>query len=202
MKKRISGVNQNGNLNNSNNPIKPNSPIKTDNIQTPSFNQISQEKQKDRDIILKTKYSASLKSSAENFLIDLFEKIPTLNDFDNVDIEIPISVAMAIISNISWHQPTEAQVEYDFTRECIDNGLYAFQLIDEVVLDDIEGDSSNDDKNEGSNEDIEDVEEDSNDNSKDDGNSISNENSEDKKENNSKDDGNSISNENSEDKKE
>ena len=185
MKKRISGVSQNGNINNSNNsnnPIKPNTPLKTDNIQTPSFNPINQEKQKDRDIILKTKYSASLKSSAENFLIDLFEKIPTLNDFDNVDIEIPISVAMAIISNISWHQPTEAQVEYDFTRECIDNGLTTFQLIDEDTLGDIEEDSSNDDKSFDSNEEIEDVEEDdSNDNSKDGGNSISNENSEDKK---------------------
>lgn len=145
MKKRISGVNQNGNINNSNNPLKPNSPLKTDNIQTPIFSQINQEKQKDRDIILKTKYSASLKSSAENFLIDLFEKISTLNDFDNVDIEIPISAAMAIISNISWHQPTEAQVEYDFTRECMDNGLYTIQMIDDIGLDDIEDDDIKDD---------------------------------------------------------
>ena len=166
MKKRISGVNQNGNINNSNNPLKPNSPLKTDNIQTPIFSQINQEKQKDRDIILKTKYSAALKSSAENFLIDLFEKISTLNDFDNVDIEIPISAAMAIISNISWHQPTEAQVEYDFTRECMDNGLYSIQMIDDIGLDDIEDDDIKDeegnldgvenadiDKNEGNDED-------------------------------------------------
>lgn len=166
MKKRISGVNQNGNINNSNNPLKPNSPLKTDNIQTPIFSQINQEKQKDRDIILKTKYSAALKSSAENFLIDLFEKISTLNDFDNVDIEIPISAAMAIISNISWHQPTEAQVEYDFTRECMDNGLYSIQTIDDIGLDDIEDDDIKDeegnldgvenadiDKNEGNDED-------------------------------------------------
>ena len=91
-----------------------------------------------------------MKSSAENFLIDLFEKISTLNDFDNVDIEIPISAAMAIISNISWHQPTEAQVEYDFTRECMDNGLYAIQVLgdDDLNIDDekIKTDENNIDK--------------------------------------------------------
>jgi len=135
MKKRITGINQNGNLNNSNNSAKPNSFTKTENIQASIFSQINQEKQKNRDIILKSKYSAALKSSAENFLIDLFEKISTLNDFDNVDIEIPISAAMAIISNISWHQPTEAQVEYDFTRECMDNGLYAIQVLGDGDLD-------------------------------------------------------------------
>lgn len=158
MKKRISGVNQNGNINNSNNPLKPNSPLKTDNIQTPIFSQINQEKQKDRDIILKTKYSAALKSSAENFLIDLFEKISTLNDFDNVDIEIPISAAMAIISNISWHQPTEAQVEYDFTRECMDNGLYTLQMIDDIHLDDMEEDDIKDEERDLDNEDNVDAE--------------------------------------------
>lgn len=137
MKKHIGNVNSNNNLNNENGSNKSNNPSKRDNmanLQPPiTINQFNQDvKKKDRDIILKTKYSAALKSSAENFLIDLFEKISTLNDFDNVDIEIPISVAMAIISNISWHQPTEAQVEYDFTRECMDNGLYNIQLVDDI----------------------------------------------------------------------
>jgi hypothetical protein len=135
MKKRITGVNQNNNLNSS---MKPNCSLKTDNMQNPILSQINQEKPKDRDIILKTKYSASLKSSAENFLIDLFEKMSTLNDFDNVDIEIPISAAMAIISNISWHQPTEAQVEYHFTRECMDNGLYTIQIMNDDILSELE----------------------------------------------------------------
>lgn len=164
MKKRITGINQNGNLNNSNNPAKPNAFSKTENIQASIFSQINQEKQKNRDIILKSKYSAALKSSAENFLIDLFEKISTLNDFDNVDIEIPISAAMAIISNISWHQPTEAQVEYDFTRECMDNGLYAIQVLgdDDLNIEDekIKVDENNIDKEEGEDkEDGEDKEE-------------------------------------------
>lgn len=164
MKKRITGINQNGNLNNSNNPTKPNPLPKTENIQTSIFNQINQEKQKNRDIILKSKYSAALKSSAENFLIDLFEKISTLNDFDNVDIEIPISAAMAIISNISWHQPTEAQVEYDFTRECMDNGLYAIQVLgdDDLNIEDEKikiDDNNTDDENNTDKEDGEGKEE-------------------------------------------
>lgn len=117
---------------------------------------------KERDIILKTKYSATLKSSAENFLVDLFEKISTINNYENVNLEVPISAAMAIITNTSWHQPTEAQIEYDFTRECIDNGIYTaaqledfdFELEDEEdeedeeTTEDVENDDSEEEKGE------------------------------------------------------
>ena len=68
---------------------------------------------------------------ASFFLVDLFEKISTINNYENVNLEVPISAAMAIITNTSWHQPTEAQIEYDFTRECIDKGIYEFGQIDE-----------------------------------------------------------------------
>ena len=90
---------------------------------------------KDRDVILKTKYSGTLKSSAENFLVDLFEKISTMNNYENVDLEVPISAAMAIITDTSWHQPTEAQIEYDFTRECIDKGIYTVGQLEDLDYD-------------------------------------------------------------------
>jgi hypothetical protein len=90
---------------------------------------------KDRDVILKTKYSGTLKSSAENFLVDLFEKISTINNYENVDLEVPISAAMAIITDTSWHQPTEAQIEYDFTRECIDKGIYTVGQLEDLDYD-------------------------------------------------------------------
>jgi Ser-tRNA(Ala) deacylase AlaX len=95
-------------------------------------------KLKERDVILKTKYSATLKSSAENFLVDLFEKISTISNYENVNLEVPISAAMAIITNTSWHQPTEAQIEYDFTRECIDKGIYDFQSVEDIDIEDEE----------------------------------------------------------------
>ena len=100
-------------------------------IKTPTLLSEKDLKMKERDVILKTKYSATLQSSAENFLVDLFEKISTINNYENVNLEVPISAAMAIITNTSWHQPTEAQIEYDFTRECIDKGIYEFGQIDE-----------------------------------------------------------------------
>lgn len=90
---------------------------------------------KDRDVILKTKYSGTLKSSAENFLVDLFEKISTINNYENVNLEVPISAAMAIITDTSWHQPTEAQIEYDFTRECIDKGIYTVGQLEDLDYD-------------------------------------------------------------------
>lgn len=104
-------------------------------IKTPNLLSERELKLKDRDIILKTNYSATLKSSAENFLVDLFEKISTINNYENVNLEVPISAAMAIITNTSWHQPTEAQIEYDFTRECIDNGIYSVAQLDELDFD-------------------------------------------------------------------
>lgn len=100
-------------------------------IKTPTLLTEKEMTMKERDVILKTKYSATLKSSAENFLVDLFEKISTINNYENVNLEVPISAAMAIITNTSWHQPTEAQIEYDFTRECIDKGIYDFNREDE-----------------------------------------------------------------------
>lgn len=100
-------------------------------IKTPNLLSEKELNIKERDIILKTKYSATLKSSAENFLVDLFEKISTINNYENVNLEVPISAAMAIITNTSWHQPTEAQIEYDFTRECIDNGIYTVAQLED-----------------------------------------------------------------------
>ena len=86
--------------------------------------------------------------------MDLFEKISTINNYENVNLEVPISAAMAIITNTSWHQPTEAQIEYDFTRECIDNGIYTvaqledfeFELEDEedIENEETDEDSAND----------------------------------------------------------
>ena len=123
-------------------------------IKTPNLLSEKDLTNKERDIILKTKYSATLKSSAENFLVDLFEKISTINNYENVNLEVPISAAMAIITNTSWHQPTEAQIEYDFTRECIDNGIYTvaqledfeFELEDEedIENEETDEDSAND----------------------------------------------------------
>jgi hypothetical protein len=122
----------NGKFNN-NDEKRSKTPIKLEgNLQKITTPKIITEKDntiKDRDIILKNKYSATLKSSAENFLVDLFEKISTMSNFENVNLEVPISAAMAIITNTSWHQPTEAQIEYDFTRECIDKGLYEFSKV-------------------------------------------------------------------------
>lgn len=112
-------------------------------IKTPTLLTEKDLKMKERDVILKTKYSATLKSSAENFLVDLFEKISTINNYENVNLEVPISAAMAIITNTSWHQPTEAQIEYDFTRECIDKGIYEFGQVDE--FDDLEDDDTMED---------------------------------------------------------
>lgn len=101
-------------------------------VKGPSLFTEKELKGKDREIILKTNYSATLKSSAENFLVDLFEKISTINNYENVNLEVPISAAMAIITNTSWHQPSEAQIEYDFTRECLDNGIYNVSPIDDM----------------------------------------------------------------------
>jgi len=129
-------------------------------IKTPNLLSEKELNIKERDIILKTKYSATLKSSAENFLVDLFEKISTINNYENVNLEVPISAAMAIITNTNWHQPTEAQIEYDFTRECIDNGIYTvaqledfdFELEDEEdieneeTIEDSENDESGEDR--------------------------------------------------------
>jgi hypothetical protein len=138
-------------------------------IKTPNLLSDKDISLKDRDVILKTKYSATLKSSAENFLVDLFEKISTISNFENVNLEVPISAAMAIITNTSWHQPTEAQIEYDFTRECIDKGIYTvsqiedmdFELEDEDYIDDLieeynenksdEDESDSDDENNNKN---------------------------------------------------
>lgn len=132
-------------------------------IKTPNLLSEKELNIKERDIILKTKYSATLKSSAENFLVDLFEKISTINNYENVNLEVPISAAMAIITNTSWHQPTEAQIEYDFTRECIDNGIYTvaqledydYELEDdedielEETIEKLENSSSKEDRGDG-----------------------------------------------------
>lgn len=107
-------------------------------IKTPNIISDKELSLQNRDIILKTKYSATLKSSAENFLVDLFEKISTINNFENVNLEVPISAAMAIITNTNWHQPSEAQIEYDFTRECIDKGIYTVAQVEEQDYNDIE----------------------------------------------------------------
>lgn len=119
-------------------------------IKTPNLLSEKELNIKERDIILKTKYSATLKSSAENFLVDLFEKISTINNYENVNLEVPISAAMAIITNTSWHQPTEAQIEYDFTRECIDNGIYTVAQLEDFDFEleeeeEIEGEQQEDD---------------------------------------------------------
>jgi hypothetical protein len=131
--------------NKGNNEKKDNSDIKIKNnfkleesikkIKTPNLLSEKDLSSQNRDIILKTKYSATLKSSAENFLVDLFEKISTINNFENVNLEVPISAAMAIITNTSWHQPTEAQIEYDFTRECIDKGIHTVVQVEESDYD-------------------------------------------------------------------
>ncbi len=81
-----------------------------------------------RDIILRTKYSGILQSAAENFIVGLFEKIGAMNSLEGVNLEVPVTAAMAIITNTSWHQPSESQMEYDFTRECIDRGLITPKL--------------------------------------------------------------------------
>ena len=139
MKKHISGLNSNNNSNNGNGNNKVNKAIKVEpaNIQSFIINQNNDKdtKLKDRDIILKTNYSATLKSSSENFLVDLFERISTMSNLEGVNLEVPISAAMAIITNTSWHQPSEAQMEYDFTRECIDKGLYSLQTLEEFEID-------------------------------------------------------------------
>lgn len=141
MKKHISGLNSNNSSNNGNGNNKPNKAIKVEpaNIQSFIINQNNDKdtKLKDRDIILKNNYSATLKSSAENFLVDLFERIATMSNLEGVNLEVPISAAMAIITNTSWHQPSEAQMEYDFTRECIDKGLYSLQTLEEFEIEDI-----------------------------------------------------------------
>ena len=58
-----------------------------------------------------------------------------MSNLEGVNLEVPISAAMAIITNTSWHQPSEAQMEYDFTRECIDKGLYSLQTLEEFEID-------------------------------------------------------------------
>ena len=60
-----------------------------------------------------------------------------MSNLEGVNLEVPISAAMAIITNTSWHQPSEAQMEYDFTRECIDKGLYSLQTLEEFEIEDI-----------------------------------------------------------------
>ncbi len=138
-------------------------------IKTPNLLSDKDLSLKDRDVILKTKYSATLKSSAENFLVDLFEKISTMSNFENVNLEVPISAAMAIITNTSWHQPTEAQIEYDFTRECIDKGIYTTAQIDDMDYELEEDDYIDDfieepleDKVDGGKNDLDDEEDDKN----------------------------------------
>ena len=128
---------------------------KLQKLKTPNLLSEKDLKLKDRDIILKSSYSATLKSSAENFLVDLFEKIASINNYENVNLEVPISAAMAIITNTSWHQPSEAQIEYDFTRECIDKGIYPdsdienidFELEETEEIEDNDDDSPNNNLN-------------------------------------------------------
>jgi hypothetical protein len=143
MKKNISGINSNNNLspNSENKGIKPNKHtiVEPNSVQSFLTNQDKDIKLQDRDLILKNNYSATLKSSAENFLVDLFEKISSTTNLEGINLEVPISAAMAIIGNISWHQPSEAQMQYDFTRECIDKGIYTLQPLDGIEMEDIGG---------------------------------------------------------------
>lgn len=159
MKKNISGINSNNlNPNNDNKGIKPNKNIvvEPNNLQTFLTNQNGENdtRLQDRDLILKNNYSATLKSSAENFLVDLFEKISATPNLDGINLEVPISAAMAIIGNISWHQPSEAQMQYDFTRECIDKGIYNLQMMDDFEIDESDETSEDGDINENGNQEI------------------------------------------------
>jgi hypothetical protein len=158
MKKHINGLNSNNNANNANGNNKPNKAIKIEPSNLQSFiinpNNDKELNLKNRDIILKNNYSATLKSSAENFLVDLFERISTMSNLEGVNLEVPISAAMAIITNTSWHQPSEAQMEYDFTRECIDKGLYSIQTLEEFELEGIQEDDFPEDIDGESEEDV------------------------------------------------
>jgi hypothetical protein len=158
MKKHINGLNSNNNANNGNGNNKPNKAIKIEPSNLQSFiinpNNDKDLNLKNRDIILKNNYSATLKSSAENFLVDLFERISTMSNLEGVNLEVPISAAMAIITNTSWHQPSEAQMEYDFTRECIDKGLYSIQTLEEFELEGIQEDDFPEDIDGESEEDV------------------------------------------------
>lgn len=52
-------------------------------------------------ILIKHDYPATLKSKAENFISDMFDKPPTEG---NTTVELLLEVAMAIENGVSWQQ--------------------------------------------------------------------------------------------------
>lgn len=52
-------------------------------------------------ILIKHDYTAVLKSRAENFILDMFNKPPTES---NTSVEMLLEIAMAIENGVSWQQ--------------------------------------------------------------------------------------------------